>query len=151
MSMTPKARLLAALTGKEIDRVPWSPFLAYWWDGRTQYHDMGQLAFLESVGADPLLRGFSMPFRFVLQGVNVRENRFPGGSTLCWDTPVGTLTFGYKLSEEGNTNFLVHHPIEDAEDLKTLMWVYEHAKLEHDPACDEQVKMTGSGGCMCRW
>lgn len=30
--MSSKERLLNAITGKEIDRVPWSPFLAYYWD-----------------------------------------------------------------------------------------------------------------------
>ena len=29
--MTPKERLMAALTGQPTDRTPWSPNLAYWW------------------------------------------------------------------------------------------------------------------------
>ena len=32
MEMTAKERILNAVTGKEIDRVPWSPFLAYYWE-----------------------------------------------------------------------------------------------------------------------
>lgn len=34
--MTPKQRLLAAIQGNPIDRVPWSPFLAYWWEAQPQ-------------------------------------------------------------------------------------------------------------------
>ena len=29
--MTAKERILNAVTGKPVDRVPWSPFLAYYW------------------------------------------------------------------------------------------------------------------------
>ena len=32
MEMTPKRRLLAAIRGEEVDHVPFSPFLAYYFD-----------------------------------------------------------------------------------------------------------------------
>jgi hypothetical protein len=28
----PRERLLAVLRGQKIDRIPWAPFLTYWWD-----------------------------------------------------------------------------------------------------------------------
>ena len=34
--MTPKERLMAALTGLPTVRTPWSPNLAYWWEAQPQ-------------------------------------------------------------------------------------------------------------------
>ena len=63
MSMTSHERLLAALRGQETDRMPWSPFLAYWWEDQPQaVQDRGQIWFLKEIGADALLRGFKTPF-----------------------------------------------------------------------------------------
>ncbi len=61
--VTPRQRLLAALRCEEVDRVPWSPFLAYWWEHQAQdVQDRGQAAFLRELGADALLRGLRTPF-----------------------------------------------------------------------------------------
>ncbi len=37
MEMTKRERLLSAIKGKEIDRVPWSPFLTCYWDKRLEH------------------------------------------------------------------------------------------------------------------
>ena len=56
--MTPKQRLLASITGKEIDHFAWSPNLAYWWEHSSDdIVNMGEVEFLKSIGADPLIRG----------------------------------------------------------------------------------------------
>ena len=61
--MTSHQRLLAALRGQEVDRLPWSPFLAYWWDFQPKsIQDRGQVAFLREIGAVALLRGFITAF-----------------------------------------------------------------------------------------
>jgi hypothetical protein len=53
--MTAKDRLLAALHGEEVDHIPFSPFLAYVWEHFPQsIQDLGQLAFHQRIGADPL-------------------------------------------------------------------------------------------------
>ena len=45
MEMTAKERLLNAIRGKETDRTPWSPFLAYWWEAQPEaVTAQGQLA-----------------------------------------------------------------------------------------------------------
>ena len=36
MELTAKQRLLRAIRGEDIDRVPWSPFLAYWWENQPE-------------------------------------------------------------------------------------------------------------------
>jgi hypothetical protein len=30
--VTPKQRIVAAIQGREVDRLPWCPFFTYWWD-----------------------------------------------------------------------------------------------------------------------
>ena len=68
MKMTSRERLLAALRGNEVDRLPWSPFLAYWWDYQPQaIQERGQVAFLREIGADALLRGFITAYRSLLR------------------------------------------------------------------------------------
>lgn len=60
--MAPKERLLAAIQGKSTDRTPWSPFLAYWWEAQSEnVTKQGQLAYMESVGADPSCAASARP------------------------------------------------------------------------------------------
>ena len=58
--MTSKERLKAALRGDPVDRIPWSPFLVWWWENQNEIvQAMGQPGFLRHLGADALLRGFA--------------------------------------------------------------------------------------------
>jgi hypothetical protein len=61
--MTSRERLLASLRGDPVDRVAWSPFLAYWWEHQPQaIQARGQVWFFREIGADALLRGFVTAF-----------------------------------------------------------------------------------------
>ena len=56
--MTSKERIVAALHNQPVDRIPFSPFLAYVWESfPKEIQDAGQLAFHHAIGADPLWRG----------------------------------------------------------------------------------------------
>ncbi|MDR1807833.1 MAG: uroporphyrinogen decarboxylase family protein, partial [Propionibacteriaceae bacterium] len=58
VTLSPRQRLLAALRGEETDRLPWAPFPAYWWDRQpAALRAAGQVAAVERMGGDPLLRG----------------------------------------------------------------------------------------------
>ncbi len=60
--MTSKERIQAALEGREVDHVPFSPFLAYVWESFPEaVREKGQLAFHKDIGADPLWRGAPCP------------------------------------------------------------------------------------------
>jgi hypothetical protein len=76
MQMSARERLLAALRGQAVDRLPWSPFLAYWWDFQPKaMQDRGQVAFLREIGADALLRGFTTAFTCSdVQGISQYES-----------------------------------------------------------------------------
>ena len=147
--MTPKMRILSALQGRPVDRVPWSPFLAYWWEAQSaQLRNMGQLNFMESVGADPLLRGFAAAWQVEFVGVEQSTVHRDGERWEILETPVGKLELGYKYSGAGDTWFLVDHPVKTLEDFNTLQWIYEHARVVSSNAADVIWRETGERGVL---
>jgi len=127
--MTSKERIVAALSGGQPDRLPFSPFLAYVWEHMPrEMQDAGQLAFHHSIGADPLWRGAPCPVR-VVYPPEVESTTIAEGdrSTTLVTTPVGMLRFVYARSDTGSTSFLVEHPLKGPEDYKVQMWLEEHS------------------------
>lgn len=135
--MTPKERLLKVISNSDIDRTSWSPNMAYWWTKANQsIIDMGEVGFLKSIGADPLIRGhypmtdrnwdhlflFSQQFKHNCQ---MRERVEGNDKYIEYITPVGTLTAHYIYSEAGETWFLIGHPVKKEEDFKILRKYYE--------------------------
>jgi hypothetical protein len=136
--MNSKERIIAALSGQEVDHVPFSPFLAYVWEYLPKdIQDAGQLAFNRLVGADPLWRGAPCPVKATVPGVEYRN--FSDGGAACNETmtPVGTLKDIYRHSESGGTSFLIQHPLRCEEDYKIQIWIEEHTVLE---PCPEEVR-----------
>ena len=162
MEMTPHQRLLAALRGQEVDRLPWSPFLAYWWDFQPKaIQDRGQVAFLREIGADALLRGFITAFTCSdVQGISqytsfrepipgVEFHREEKGD--LWrnefNTPVGKLVSTAQLSPDGNTRFMMEHPVKRREDYKILRYIVERMVIKPDyAAVQEEIDQVGEGG-----
>jgi len=145
MKMTSRQRLLAAIRGEEVDRIPWSPFLAYWWDYQPKdLQERGQVWFFKHIGADALLRGFGTAFissdvtgfqamdgsARAVPGCEVRLQR--NGDDLCAEyvTPVGTLRTVARHSAQGNTRFVVEHPIKKREDYETMAYIVEHMEIK---------------------
>ena len=80
MEMTHRERLINAMRGRETDRLPWSPFLAYYFEHLPQpVQDRGQLPYLLEMGADPLLRGFVQLFDTTFDGCTMN-----GGSPVYY-------------------------------------------------------------------
>jgi uroporphyrinogen-III decarboxylase len=162
--MTCQERLLAALRGQAVDRVPWSPFLAYWWEHQPiAVQERGQPAFLRELGADALLRGFRTPFLASdLMGIRSYETLclpFPG-CEVTWQergdelrveriTPAGTLTLVARQSAVGNTRFVVEHPVKRREDYAVLRYLAEHMLLEPDDAAvQREIDDLGEDGLL---
>jgi uroporphyrinogen-III decarboxylase len=160
--MTARERLLAALRGQDVDRLPWSPFLAYWWEHQPRtLQDRGQIAFLKEIGADALLRGFLSPFTVsnihgmndsVLPpppGVELRQRSEDGDVRVWLETPVGTLTALSRGSEQGNTRFLIEHPVKRREDYKILSYIVERMVIEphYGPVADQIAAVGEDGLC----
>lgn len=127
---TPKQRILNALNGIENDRVPWSPFLAYYWESlpiTTQ--KKGQLAYLQEMGADPLLRGSHNLFNVQYNNCTISKKEKNGKRYVLYDTPVGKLEETYTFSSVANSWFLTGHPVTEEEDFKILQYIYENLEL----------------------
>ncbi len=129
-----RERLIAALTGRPVDYLPFSPFLAYVWESFPKaIRDEGQLAFHHRIGATPLWRGAPCPVRAVPPEQMTVVTRQKGSDIhVEMQTPVGTLTQRKRHSPEGNTEFLIEHPLKTAEDYKTQLWIEEHTAYEVD-------------------
>lgn len=128
--MTPKQRLLAAIKGEEVDRLPWAPFLAYYWEYQPQsIQDKGQLWFYEEIDADPLLRGFQTLWKPERNKCNVKETIHGNEKCIIYETPVGSLNEKYVYTPVGNTWFLMEHPVKTEEDFNILTYLYEDLKV----------------------
>lgn len=128
--MTPKQRLLAAIKGEKTDRLPWAPFLAYYWEDQPKrVQDKGQLWFYEEIGADPLLRGFHQLWKPERNKCKVTETIECGEKFIVYETPVGSLKERYVYTPVGNTWFLMDHPVKKEEDFKILTYLYEDLKV----------------------
>lgn len=129
-AMSAKERLLNAITGREIDRVPWSPFLAYYWEHQPpEIQKTGQVRYLKQIGADPLLRGFHSLFKTRFHNCDFRS--CTQGNQRCdtFETKVGTLKEVYTWSPIAKSWFLTVHPVKNTEDFQTLQYLYENMEI----------------------
>lgn len=130
MSLTPKQRLLRAIKGEEIDYVPFSPFLAYYFDNLpSDVIQKGQLNFLEEMGADPLLRGFGCAFGSANEKCSITEKIKGNKKYVTRTTPKGNLYSEYTFVEQANTWFLTKHPVSTLEDLYTMKAFFEDIQI----------------------
>ncbi|MGI5958017.1 MAG: uroporphyrinogen decarboxylase family protein [Massiliimalia sp.] len=131
--MKAKNRLLNALLGKPVDRIPWSPFLAYYWDYLPESIQCeGQVSYLEKMGADPLLRGFHCLSKLKYNNCEISEQVKQNEKQVVYETPVGILKERYTYSPKGNTWFLTDHPVKTGEDIKILQCLIEHCQVIQD-------------------
>ncbi len=148
--MTSRERIVKTLCGEPADRVPFSPFLAYWWEAQSDaLIHKGELEFLESIGADPLFRGHAPMYgkdgrdllvcRQFLDDCEISSKTEGTTRTIAYRTSRGTLTLGYRYVAEGDTWFLVDHPVKTEEDFRLLQYIMENTHLEPDYAPFEQA------------
>jgi hypothetical protein len=131
--MTPKQRLLRALRCQKVDRVPWAPFLAYWWEAQPEnVQAQGQAKILQAMGADPLLRGFPGPYR--VTHPNCEEQVWIEGDRRITElqTPVGCLRSVHIYSPHGNTWFLCEHPLKTEADFRIFGAYLDDIVIEPD-------------------
>jgi hypothetical protein len=134
--VTSKERIIAALHNRPVDRIPFSPFLAYVWESFAQeVQDAGQLAFHHAIGADPLWRGAPGVVRAIQpDGIERKVVEEGDRQVTQVTTPVGAFQFSHAKSKTGYTSFIVEHPLKTEEDYKTRMWIEENTTYEYDSA-----------------
>ncbi|MFO7636757.1 MAG: uroporphyrinogen decarboxylase family protein [Clostridia bacterium] len=131
--MTSKERLLSGIKGEETDRVPWSPFLAYFWESLPEsVRNKGMLEFYKAIGADPLFRGFCTLLKVEYKNVEKKESVRGDQKQVVLETPVGDLVLLYTYAHESRTWFLTGHPVKEAEDYKKLIYLNENMVMEPD-------------------
>lgn len=129
--MTSRERIQAAIEGREVDHVPFSPFLAYVWESfPEEIRKDGQLAFHKNIGADPLWRGAPCPVGAIPPEVETRSYQDGNRNVTETITPVGKLRQASISSHEGGTSFLVEHPLKTEEDYKVRLWIEENTRYE---------------------
>ena len=56
--MTAKEKIMNALKGAPVSKLPWSPNLPFWWEAQSdRFIRTGEIPYLQSIGADPMIRG----------------------------------------------------------------------------------------------
>ena len=147
-SMTSRDRIVAALEGQPVDHPPFCPFLAYVWQSwPKEIQDPGQLEFHRWAGADPLWRGAVGTVVVDAKDTTTQTREADGQvftETVC---PVGRLRSVAVRSAEGNTCFLVEHPLKTEEDYKVQIWIEEHTESRYTPVyADEFLAQDGREG-----
>ena len=132
MEMTHRERLLNAIRGKETDRIPWSPFLAYYWQYVPEdIQKKGEISYLLQMGADPLLRGPMTLFKTSVQNCNLTYKEEGNKRYELLETKVGTLVKEYTFSDSAQSWFLTGHPVKSEEDFKILQYITENTKFKN--------------------
>jgi len=148
MEMTPKERILGAIRGTQIDRVPWSPFLAYYWENLPQnIQKKGQLAYMKELGADPLLRGFVQLFGTEQRNCHFSQKIQGNKRYDTYETKVGTLTEEHSYSASANTWFLTGHPVKTEENFKVLQYMVENTVItDRRREFEQENRLLGEDG-----
>lgn len=129
--MQSRERIVNSLKGKEVDRIPWSPFLAYFWEHQSpDIQQKGQLSYLEEIGADPFLRGANqvLPVKIKYKNCEITERQNSDIKETTFRTSIGELKMVYRFSQ--NSWFISEHPVKTLEDLKVFTWLQENTELE---------------------
>ncbi len=129
--MTSRERIINAIEGRPVDRIPFCPFLAYFWESLPiERQQAGQLAFLNEIGADPMWRGAPCPVSSSCSDVDTRNYNDGELDVTEFVTPIGSIRYGYASSGNSNTAFLVEHPLKTEADFKVLLWIEEHTSFQ---------------------
>lgn len=133
-TMNSHDRIRAALLKQDVDHLPFCPFLAYVWEHYPrEIQEQGQLAFHRRIGADPMWRGAPCAVKVIEPPQCHTDRREVGDQAYtCTTTPVGTLRWTHQRSPQGNTWFLVEHPLKTADDFKVQLWIEEHTRFKWD-------------------
>jgi uroporphyrinogen-III decarboxylase len=148
--MTSHERLVAALRGQPVDRLPWSPFLAYWWEHQPAwFQEKGQPWFMKEIGADALLRGFATAFStsYESDGCKIVETHSGDLLRTEYHTPLGVLTAHSRFSPDGNTTFVYDHPVKSRFDFEILARLVQGMRIQPDFALvAEPIRALGEDG-----
>ncbi|MBS6195724.1 MAG: hypothetical protein KH828_09105 [Clostridiales bacterium] len=123
--MTNRERILAALNGKETDRLPWAPLIDGYFISSLpkQGLNMEIIEAMRYIGNDIIERHVGIPSHD-MKNIERRLEKSGNRTRLYYDTPVGSI---YKESERvESTEYGTKHLVETLEDMKVLSYIAEH-------------------------
>lgn len=153
-SMSSRERIMAALRGEDVDRIPWSPCIdGYFLGGVDQVDGFRRLGadamlrhFFNFYGSVPLrismpLPGKSLPWKMTVKKVGDE-------SEAVFETPVGTLTERVRFNPESpNIPWTTKHRLQTVEDVKVLTWMCEQGEFAPlTPMFEAAEKRIGDDG-----
>ena len=153
-TMSGRERIMAALRGQDVDRVPWSPCIDGYFLGGTD-----QVAGFRRLKSDAMLRHIinyigTMPYYLTssLPGKKMpwtKKQKSVGNETeVIYETPLGTLTERFiRNPESPNIPWTTRRRVRTIEDVKILTWMFEQAEFVPMPFMYEQAnKAIGDDG-----
>ncbi len=153
-TMSSRERIMAAIRGQDVDRIPWSPCIDGYFLGKVD-----QVDGFRRIGADAMLRHYfnflgSAPFRI---SVPVPGKSLPwkttrraveGEEEVVYETPVGNLMERFRFNPESpNLPWVTRHRLQSVEDVKVLTWMCEQAEfVPLAPLFEQGEKRIGDDG-----
>lgn len=129
--MNSKERLMAVLTGKTPDRIPWAPLIDGYYTQSLpeQGLNMNEIEIIKHIGGDILLRHVNI-VKSKLRNVEYKTIRKGNEEIRLYETKVGNVESKYIYS--GNTCFKKEPFIKSVEDIKTMQYIAENTTYEKD-------------------
>ncbi len=153
-TMSSRERIMAALNGQDVDRMPWSPCIDGYFLGK-----MDQVDGFRRIGADAMLRHVinyigSAPFRLTApvpgktMPWEMKEKKIGDDIEIVYETPVGSLTERIRFNADSpNIPWTTKRRVHTVEDMKVLSWMCEQAEFVPMPAFfDDAEKRIGDDG-----
>lgn len=127
--MTNRVRILSALAGKEVDRLPWSPLIDHYFVESLpdQGLDMDILECMDYIGNDIMERHVAGA-RYIIKNFNSRLETRGDRTRMTYETPVGTIYEERGIS--GKTEFTTKHFVETIEDAKILQYIADNTSFQ---------------------
>jgi hypothetical protein len=146
--MTSREQVLAILSGRQPDQVPWFGDLSYWYGYLAAENKLapahqgaeGIYQMHRDLGVGFYLQGY---FPFKQDYANVQAESFTEGGldVTTIKTPHGTLRQGWKALRESYTGAPVEHFVKDWRDLAAVRFWYEN--MAYEPDYDEARRRQG--------
>lgn len=153
-TMSSRERIMAALRGQDVDRIPWSPCIDGYFLG-----GVDQVDGFRRIGADAMLRHIvnyvgDLPYYFTstIPGKKMlwtkQQRTVEGVTEVTYETPLGTLIERFKYNPESpNIPWTTRRRVRTIEDVKILTWMYEQTDVVPMPYMFERAeKRIGDDG-----
>ncbi|MDI6618977.1 MAG: uroporphyrinogen decarboxylase family protein [Clostridiales bacterium] len=129
--MTNRERIMAALNGKEVDRLPWAPLIDPYFINSLplQGYDLNIIEAMRFIGNDIIERHVSA-VKVSTKNLNIRTEIKGGVTRTYFETPVGTLYS--ETCTGGCTNYISKYLLSSTKDIKILEYIANNTEYTPD-------------------